>query len=100
MAGTERSTLKGDPLPGKYKESYWYSSLEFSEHNRFVKELTSLVNLVSNAQDDLIQFNETGGRVEIYLALPGEINVGDDIDAKLVYLMGSLGITFIIEVFP
>jgi hypothetical protein len=99
-AGDDRVTPKGDPLPGKYKESYWVSRLDFSERLRFVKELTKLVTLVSSTQDALVQFQESGGRIGIYLSLPGKSNVGDDIDPSLLFLMGKLGITFMIEVMP
>lgn len=99
-AGDDRVTPKGDPLPGKYKESYWVSRLDFSERLRFVKELTKLVTLVSSTQDALVQFQESGGRIGIYLSLPGKSNIGDDIDPSLLSLMGKLGITFMIEVMP
>jgi len=100
IAGDDRETPRGDPLQGKYKESYWVGGVDFSEQLRFSKELSKLVTLVSEAQDGLNEFNKTGGRIELYLFLPGKSNVGDDIDPPLLSLMGQLGITFMIEVMP
>lgn len=99
-AGDDRTTPKGDPLQGKYKESYWVGRRDFSERLRFVKELESLVMLVSDTQEALAQFNKSGGTIDIYLSLPGSINVGDDIEPSLLSVMGKLGITFMIEVMP
>lgn len=100
VAGTPRMTPTGNPLSGLNKESYWVSGDDVADDLRFSKDVTRLVSIVSSNIDSLEEFKETGGKIEIYLFLPGKTNVGDSIDASVLLLMGNLGIDLLIEVMP
>ena len=48
----------------------------------------------------LKQWTAEGGRVSLIVHLPGDINMGDDLEPETLQLMSELGIGLGVEVFP
>lgn len=99
-AGSPRQTPTGEPLAGTYNESYWVSRLDFVSQDGFAEQLAVVMDRLVTARKHLQAFRLSGGKIEIYLQLPGSVNNGDTIDSMLLKTMGELGIDLLIEVFP
>jgi hypothetical protein len=99
IAGSPRQAPSGEALPGTYPESYWVARLEFPSEDGFGKQLLLAIDRLVKAKETLHDFKVSGGKIEIYLQLPGEINNGATIDSALLKTMGELGVDLLIEVF-
>lgn len=99
-AGSKKTTITGEPLNGVNGSSYWTSFEEFSNKEGFISQINSDINVMLKHEDVLHELTTTGGKVELYLQLPGGANVGGEIEASALLLMGKLGIDLLIEVFP
>ena len=99
IAGSQRHTPTGAQLSGVYSESYWVSQFDFPIEEGFREKLVLSIDLLAKVKETLSDIKESGGKIEIYLQLPGTVNNGDEIDSDLLQTMGKLGIDFLIEVF-
>lgn len=100
QAGTLRSTMRGDPLPGRWPDSYWVARRRAEGRRDFFaaagEEMTALeacAGLVGRILAD-------GGKVNLKLSLPGENNIGDVMPAAMLMRLGALGVGLDVEVFP
>lgn len=100
VAGSPRRTPIGEPLPGVYKESYWTSRTEFDCEDGFNIPIAAIIDRLMEHAEILDEFTWSGGKIEIYLQLPGFVNNGDAIDAALLKKMAKMSIELAIEVFP
>ena len=99
-AGSPRKTMKGEPLKGKYSESYWVAMLKFTEGESFKKNLIIAIDRLKKISETVVDIKSSGGKIEIYLQLPGSINNGGTIETKILKTMCDLNIDLLIEVFP
>ena len=100
-AGSPRQTPSGQLLSGNNSQSYWCSEqLEFSGESGFEKELAHTIERLASVENHLHDFRASGGKIEIYLQLPGSINNGDTIASEHLKTLGKIGIDLSIEVFP
>lgn len=99
-SGASRETPKGKPLPGIYKDSYWVSRLEFSSKEGFKKQFVLAMDHLIKVKQKILKFNASGGKIEVYLQLPGNVNHGGTIDSKYSSMLSELDIDLLIEVFP
>ncbi len=100
IAGAPRQTPTGNALPGTYSESYWTSRLEFPCESGFSEKILYIVDKLSKEEKNLRDHKASGGKIEIYLQLPGSINNGDTIESELLKKIGYLGIDLLVEIFP
>lgn len=100
LAGTNRKTPKGSPLPGLHKESYWVTRLEFFAKEGFFDKFELAINHFIKVEQELSSLIESGGKAELYLQLPGNLNNGGTIESKYCLILGELGVNLLIEVFP
>ena len=100
LSGARRQTPKGSLLPGVYKESYWVTRLEYPVKEGFGNKFVLAVKCLLKAEKEILKLIQSGGRVEVYLQLPGHINYGATIDNSNILILGNLGVDFLIEVFP
>ena len=100
IAGSPRQTPIGKPLPGTYSESYWVSTLHFPSTSGFRKKFVSMLRRLKKAEKICRDIKESGGTIELYLWLPGSVNIGDTIESSLLNEMVKLGVDLSIEVMP
>lgn len=74
--------------------------MEFPCEEGFKKHLVIVIDRLLAEEETLHAFRLSGGKIEIYLQLPGSVNNGDTIDSMFLKTMGELGIDLLIEVFP
>ena len=100
IAGAPRMTPTGEPLSGTNPDSYWSTELKFPSESGFGEQLRFAINRLKDNEKDLHDFKESGGKVEIYLQLPGSINNGDTIESVDIKKIVGIGVDLLIEVFP
>jgi hypothetical protein len=100
VAGAPRQTPRGTPLSGLYRESYWTSRTEFEIEENFSGQFLLATDILVKAKDAVRDIKESGGRIELYLNLPGSVNIGDTIDSTVLCKLGKMGVDLSIEVFP
>jgi hypothetical protein len=99
-AGSRRETMNGEPLKGKYPNSYWAARLKFSGEEGFKNNLIFAIDNLKKIREIIIDMKSSGGKIEIYLQLPGSINNGGTIETEVLKTMCDLNIDLLIEVFP
>lgn len=101
QAGSQRQTPTGRVLPGTNKESYWCSEqLRFSSDEGFKEEMASTVRSLIAAGQEFRDLKATGGKIELYLQLPGSVNNGGTFESSVLKTLGELGVDLLVEVFP
>lgn len=58
------------------------------------------VDHLMKAEQKISGFIDSGGEIELYLQLDGDINHGGIINNDTIVILGRLGIKLLIEVFP
>jgi hypothetical protein len=100
VAGTPRTTLKGEPLPGVYRNSAWTSGQDFSITKGFVGPVMYLVGKLIQYRKIVEDIVQSGGTSSIYIQLAGAKNNGGTIKSQTLKILGELGVDLEIEVFP
>lgn len=100
VAGTPRETPRGRSLKGINDKSYWVSQVEYSTEFGFKDTIMSVIDKLLIIKNDIHDLKISGGKIEIYLQLPGSINNGDTIESEYLKILGEMGIDLLIEVFP
>ena len=95
--GAQRTTPKGTPLPGKYRDSRWRHSVRYEIKDQwFAEVVTKLVDRLVPHKSFLRNLRSTGGRTCVVVQFLGDGYFGDEIPrdtlAKLVDLELDLGI--------
>jgi hypothetical protein len=89
----------GALFKGTRERSYWYASGAFTGKT-FGKEINDLLHVLAPARKFLRRITAEGGRSEIYVQLPGGMNIGDTLDSETLAIMVDSKISLAIEVFP
>ncbi|WP_446011702.1 hypothetical protein [Candidatus Electrothrix sp.] len=100
LSGDRRQTPKGLLLKGTYKDSYWASRIEFLAGKGFEEKFLLAINCLVKAENDILKLVQSGGKAEVYLQLPGDINHGMTIDKNSIFILGGMGVDLSFEVFP
>lgn len=99
-AGADRKTPQGDPLPGKYTDTMWGYSYEIEGARYFFKEVAAFAEKLKPHKVLLDSIIDTGGFVDLIVNLPGDINIGDNLDWRELQKLAELRVVLGIEVFP
>jgi hypothetical protein len=105
MAGEPRLTPKGETLKGINRESYWVAEL-----HREKSLLSRKIALEDFLAEQLARFKKmekyfrhirkTGGRVEFFVGLFCDKNMGAEFPFSLLATMGKLGIELSLDIYP
>ena len=98
--GEPRRTLTGTALGGIRTETMWSHVTRTEGRRHFFAGLRDLVRHLQPRHRFLKQWTAEGGRVSLIVHLPGDINMGDDLEPETLQLMSELGIGLGVEVFP
>lgn len=105
MAGERRSTPKGNELKDINKETYWtadlhreksLSSREMPLEDFLAKQLVRL----KKAEKHFRPIRKTGGRIEFFVGLFCDKNMGAEIPSSVLAAMGKLGIDLSLDIYP
>jgi hypothetical protein len=97
QSGEPRATPKGTPLKGAYPESYWYCELteepENSETCALEDMLARWTSRLSAHRSELEQLRAEGGRIEYFVWLYCDRNLGIELSPELLSDIAGLGIS-------
>lgn len=104
-AGDARSTPKGTPLEGTYKETYWYSELIPTDGGASIIEgledrLSYLAHDLSPRSEFISSLRASGGRVELFIGLYGDRNFGFELPPQTVATLAAIGLALSFDIYP
>lgn len=101
-AGEPRSTLKGTPLEGTWRDSYWTAPVAEGRwpQERLADAIAALLDQLAAHRDFLRQLRSNGGRVELFVGWFLEGQGGDVLGCALLGRMADLGIDLSLDVYP
>jgi hypothetical protein len=105
MAGAQRSTPKGNILKGINKNTYWTAVLHreknLSSRKRPLENfLSEQLARLKKVEKYLKYIRKTGGRIEFFVGLFCDKNMGAEIPSSLLAAMGKLGIDLSLDIYP
>lgn len=98
--GLPRTTMRGDPLPGRWPQSYWVARRRVEARRDFLVALLEKLAALEAHAALVARLLGEGGDIQIKVSLPGERNIGDVLTAETMRRMAALGMNLDIEVFP
>lgn len=99
-AGDPRITPKGTRLPGVHADSCWNYVYRFSGQSRFSEKIDEILNQLYLHRTFFQKLHKSGSASYLYLKLPGDTNIGDDVSWETLKKFADLKIAFSLEVFP
>ena len=105
MAGERRSTPKGDELKGINKETYWTADLHrekslLSRKMALEDFLAKQLVRLKKVEKYFRHIQKTGGRIEFFVGLFCDKNMGAEIPSSMLAAMGKLGIDLSLDIYP
>jgi len=104
-AGDARSTPKGAPLEGHYKETYWYTDVV--PHEEGASEVCGLEDRLASLAESLSKHSEFistlragGGRAELFIGLYGDRNFGFVIEPGVTQALAAIGLALSFDIYP
>jgi len=97
--GEQAKTPSGRLLDFRRKESFW-SYCMHGEGKKFSDKIGDIVRIMSPHKNFIHHLIDDGGRVNLYLQLPGSINIGDSLTPDILAGISELKAGLDIEVFP
>ena len=103
--GEPRSTPKGNKLKGINKETYWTAQLHREESllsRKVALEdfLTEQLARLKKVEKYFRHIRKTGGRIELFVGLFCDKNMGAELPSSLLASMGKLGIDLSLDIYP
>jgi len=105
MAGMPRSTPKGYKLKGINKETYWTAELHrekslLSRKIALEDFLTEQLARLRKVEKYFRHIRKTGGRIEFFVGLFCDRNMGAEVPSSVLAAMGKLGIDLSLDIYP
>ena len=98
--GEDRLTPKGNPLPGKYKHSFWRRSLAAPNDDELEQSLASTVEQLELCSQFFIDLTADGGSARLFIGLFLEQeNIGIEISPELQGRFSRLGISLGFDIY-
>lgn len=99
--GEVRRTPTGTALEGIYRQTSWSISERFERRRDFFDACLEFIDRILQPRAKFVDsFLQTGGKIAVYLQIPGDANIGDAITAEGLARVARLGIEISVEVFP
>ena len=103
--GELRVSLRGAPLPGVRRDTYWSKTLtpggvKVPRGTRAEAKITALMKRLRGRVAFLRRLRRTGGRIEVWISSYSTHNYSFVIPAELVTSINKLGCVFIVDVYP
>lgn len=101
-AGSGRTTLKGSPLPGVNRETFWRYRIcrkAKGEAGTLPETLAAMNQALSSKREFLRTLRESGGRVEYFIGWFTDFNSGEVLDWRVLQQCGDLGIDLALDVY-
>ena len=105
MAGTQRTTPKGQALSGTHQESYWHSDPfkrgEYASTDDLAEDiLAEVLNCLAPHKEFLLSLYAQSARLHLQVASFGMRNYAFELPPELLAQCASLGLSFVHDVYP
>jgi hypothetical protein len=100
QAGEPRTTPKGKVLPGSHKTSCWNHVFRYQGDVHFSEEIDTILAQLTPCRALFRKIEQTGGKSQLFLKLPGDQNLGDELSWKILKKFADLRVGFSLETFP
>lgn len=98
--GHARTTPKGTPLVGKYRDTRWRHSIRYEITDQwFADKVTSFVESLVPHKAFLRDLRASGGSAQIIVQFFGDVYLGDKIPVEVLATFTDLQLDFAIELF-
>lgn len=101
--GDPRKTPIGTPLPGSYRETYWYRTLTggalSSKRTRLEDYLDQLRSRLRPHAPFFRRVRSGGGNAELFIGIFGRRNYGYELSAPLLYEFGRIGLSLSFDIY-
>ncbi|MDD2816775.1 MAG: DUF4279 domain-containing protein [Thiotrichaceae bacterium] len=98
--GDRRSTPRGNPLKGLWKDSWWTWNNRYRGNRAFFNSVDELLDRLEPHRAFLLDLVSSGGTISLILHIPGKYNIGNVLNFQSMEKMVNLKIVLGIEVFP
>jgi hypothetical protein len=104
-AGKPRSTPKGTPLEGTYRESYWsadpFDHGERSSTDDLIEDaLTEVLQLLEPNKDFLLKLRSEGARILVQISSFSGRNYAFELPPELMSRYAAIGVSLAHDVYP
>lgn len=99
-AGDPRRTPTGKPISEPHGSSCWNYVFKYKSGARFSQEAESILRTLEPHKPLFQEIDKTGGTSELFLKLPGDVNIGDAFTWQLLQKFAGLRIGLSVETFP
>jgi len=104
-AGAARRTPTGEPLEGRYRESYWTAQIVDAERISSTEmplevALAQSVALLQKNEKFLAKVADEGGSAELFIGIFGAGNLGIELPPTLLARFGRLGVAISLDIYP
>jgi hypothetical protein len=100
QAGEPRFTPKGRVFPRSHKTSCWNHVFRYQGDVHFSEEIDTILVQLTPCRALIREIDQTGGKSQLFLKLPGDQNLGDELSWKILEKFAHLKIGFSLETFP
>jgi hypothetical protein len=103
--GKPRSTPKGTPLQGTYRESYWnadpFNRGEYSSTDDLIEDaLTGVLQVLEPKKDFLLKLRGDGARVMVQISSFSGRNYAFELSPELMSRYAAIGVSLAHDVYP
>jgi hypothetical protein len=99
-AGSPRVTPKGTKLSGLHKDSCWNYVYQYKRKSNFGQAIAKVLDQLSPHKALFDRLHKGRGTSSLFLKLPGDTSIGDDLSLETLKKFVDLKIAFSVETFP
>ncbi len=99
-AGDPIITPKGTRLPGVHGTGSWNHVFRYEGEPHFSEQINAILDQLVRHKTFFHKIDKSGGSTDLYLQLPGDTNIGDDLPWTVLRKFVDLRIGFSLETFP
>jgi hypothetical protein len=99
-AGSPRVTPRGVKLSGLHKDSCWNYVYQYKGKSNFGQAIDKVLDQLSLYKVLFNSLHKSGGTSSLFLKLPGDTSLGDDLPWETLKKFVDLKIAFSVETFP
>ena len=98
--GADRVAPSGKPIGRAWPNTRWNHVIFYPAKKVAADSIREILRRLENHAEFLAGITRTGGRISLFVNLPGASHRGESIDSATLHRFGGLGIDFGFEVFP
>jgi hypothetical protein len=99
-SGDQCTTDKGRQLLGTRTDGLWSLTFRYRGEKSIGRSIDQILDDLMRHKELFSQLDRIGAKSALYLQLPGDTNIGDQIPSRILQKFVDLGIDLELEIFP